>query len=351
MGIVNVTFPAIFKTRALLFEALIVLTLSVIRPGLGQDRAASSATQGLNLYQYTTELDRWNVAVAKLEAHPEAARTLRQGLPKHWAVDADGQRFEVPTEWLRADMEALEKDPKTRAARVRTMKSKLQAMRGEAEELSQASAGEASVDGRVHKSLSEILARREFRGVHGPSWWDRLQERFYRWLADVLDRLGHHLGGYPNITRVVFWTVLYLAAGALLIWMILRLLRPAASVRLGLGREGPPTSPWQNLAQSARQAAAAGDFREAIKLAYWSGIYRLEELGLWKVDQTRTHREYLRLLSRAQPQWTALAAVTQQFEFAWYAGRPSSARDFESTVSNLEELGCALRSTRAIERS
>jgi hypothetical protein len=95
----------------------------------------------------------------------------------------------------------------------------------------------------------------------------------------------------------------------------------------------------------ARRSAARGDYREAIRLAYWACIYRLEDLGIWKVDQTRTHREYLSLLNPAQPEWGPLSVVTRQFEFAWYAGRPSSERDFEATLTELEALGCAVRST------
>lgn len=341
--------PRIRKSRALWIAALAVLSLGMVQLGLGQDHPVPGATEQLDLNQYRAELDRWSVAVGQLADHREEATKLRQELPKAWTVAVDDQRFEVPTDWLRSALESLDKDPKAPAERIRNVQSRLSAMRREAEELKPASAGEAAT-GQARQTLNEILARREFRGIHGPTWWDRLEERLYRWLADALDRFGHRLASYPSITRVVFWSVLLLAAGALLVWMVQRLLRPAAALRLDLAAAAPGLSSYQQMVRLARQAAARAEYREAIRLAYWAGIHRLGELGLWNVDLARTHREYLRMLSPAQPQWKALEAVTRQFEFAWYARRPLSEGDFNAAMVHLEELGCAFRSTRATER-
>ncbi len=104
--------------------------------------------------------------------------------------------------------------------------------------------------------------------------------------------------------------------------------------------------------------------------AYWAGIYRLEELGVWQLDRSRTPREYLGLVARAAtapstvvPSSTrgtgathavgearepvgpseraaALAKLTRSLETTWYGYEPASAGDFGEAVSQLEALGC-----------
>src|SRR5207244_11963010 len=78
----------------------------------------------------------------------------------------------------------------------------------------------------------------------------------------------------------------------------------------------PPLFPYTTLFRSRRasEAVAAGDYREAVRLAYWAGVYRLEELGQWRVERTRTHREYLRMLPRESSRHAPLAAITERFE-------------------------------------
>ncbi|HLW79821.1 MAG TPA: DUF4129 domain-containing protein, partial [Terriglobia bacterium] len=92
----------------------------------------------------------------------------------------------------------------------------------------------------------------------------------------------------------------------------------------------------------------------AVRLAYWTGVYRLADLGLWQIDRTRTHREYLRLVPQSPGEETrrdALSAVTSRFEHVWYGRRSASADDFRFVVSQLEKLGCVFPSTRATASS
>ncbi len=299
----------------------------------------------LNLAAYTAELARWDVALSRWHDHPEETRSLRQQLPPVWTVVSDGQRFEVSTDWLFAGLETLEKNPK---APPRLLQARIEAMRREAAEFARTS---ARADAPVRQKLNEILARREFRSVHGPTLLDQLRERAIGWLSDLLEWLAGRMAGHLLMTRVSFWVFLLLAGGTLLVWMVRRLLQRPATLALGLTSAVPAAATWQEMARQAREAAERADFREAIRFAYWSGIYRLEELGLWTVDRTRTHREYLRLIGRDRPQREPLAALTRQFELAWYAAQPSSADDFQSVMTHVEQLGCALPSTGAIEPS
>lgn len=337
--------PNSFPKSALSLAALAVFIFSLSIAGLAEGKTPSDSAQPLSFAAYRAELDRWDAALGHWEKHPEEARALRQQLPAFWAVTADGQRFDVSTDWLQTGLQTLEKKPR---ARSRVLQERLEAMRREAADLAR---GPQRSDAPIRQKLEAILARREFRDVHAPTWFERLEERIGQWLGDLIEWLTGRLSGYPIITRATFWVLMLLAAGAFLAWMVKRLLRRHDTLRLDLSASPLADSTWQQMAREASEAAGRGDWREAIRLAYWSGIYRLEELGVWTVDRTRTHREYLRLIRRDQPQWEPLAALTRQFELAWYAARPASAEDFRAAMTRVEKLGCALPSTGAIEPS
>jgi hypothetical protein len=97
---------------------------------------------------------------------------------------------------------------------------------------------------------------------------------------------------------------------------------------------------WAIWLAEARDAAAKGEWRDAIHLAYWAGISFLERQGMWKPDRARTPREYLRLLSSTSEYRETLTALTRIFELAWYANRGASERTFSQTLEELEKLGC-----------
>ena len=305
---------------------------------LGQQKPAAVAAEALTLPAYAQEIDRWTQALELLKAHPENAAALREQLPPSWPVAVGAERIEVSTDWLQSGLDAVEKDPRTSAEAARRLLGHLQAMRREAQDLA---VGTQGIDATARGKLNAILARREFRGVHGPTWFDRMVERLRAWLAKWTSRLGIKLAGHPAIATAVFWILLICGIGGLLAWMVRQLLERSGTQSFQL--RAPEThilDSRQQMAQ-AREAAARGEYRDAIRLAYWAAIERLEELGLWSLDPTRTHREYLRLVRSDQPQREPLAVLTRQFELAWYAAQPSSADDFQTVMTQLEKLGCA----------
>ena len=80
--------------------------------------------------------------------------------------------------------------------------------------------------------------------------------------------------------------------------------------------------------------------REAIHLAFWSGVSRLESESAWRPDGGRTAREYLAAIADANPARPVFESLLRRFEAAWYAGRPAFAQDFESMLADLEKIGC-----------
>ena len=171
------------------------------------------------------------------------------------------------------------------------------------------------------------------------------------WVWRLLNRL---FGGsqVPQATsRILVWLLIGIASVVLLVWMIRRIMARQGTVTLSLESSQQAAKTWQQRAREAFAAAERGNFRDAIRLSYWAGVYRLEELGLWKTDRTRTHREYLRLLPSSHPQRDTFSDITLRFERVWYAGEGSSAEDFELVIRNLERLGCVFHSKLATEHS
>jgi hypothetical protein len=107
---------------------------------------------------------------------------------------------------------------------------------------------------------------------------------------------------------------------------------------------------WQEWIRAAREAAAHGDFREAVHSVYWAGIVNLEDSGVIEPDRTRTPREYLRAVAESSGDAPApsaklrapLAALTSRLERVWYGLRPAGAEDFQECMERVQELGCRL---------
>lgn len=216
--------------------------------------------------------------------------------------------------------------------------------------------------------LNRILKRREFRGMAGPGWLESVREFVTQWIGDLLKWIFSGLAGHPRASRAVMWGLAIVLTLAFITWLFRALLRGPRQEALDLKGPARIARGWRDWAREALDASGRGDYRDAIRLAYWAGIYRLGELGLWQIDRTRTHREYLRLLDDpqtfklgaspgvpAQPQADArreaLSAVTARFEHTWYGRESASAGDFEFVVRQLERMGCPLPSMPATASS
>jgi hypothetical protein len=147
---------------------------------------------------------------------------------------------------------------------------------------------------------------------------------------------------------VLAWTISVLALIALTVWLVGALTRRSLAASLELGRapiKRPPAREW---ALRALAAARSGDMREAVRCAYHAALSRLEEQGIWQVDESRTPREYLRLLRADDPRRTIVTDLTRQFEQVWYGGRAAGAEATAQLTAHLEHLGCLRGHERAI---
>jgi hypothetical protein len=89
---------------------------------------------------------------------------------------------------------------------------------------------------------------------------------------------------------------------------------------------------------AAKLAAENGDFAAAIQAAYWAGVTRLEETSALPTNRACTPREYLRLT--APEQIGPLKVLTGALERFWYGRQPAGPRDFQTSLQQLEALGC-----------
>ena len=295
----------------------------------------SSTGKIYDVTSFVAELHRLDVA---LQGKPSASRIeeLRKSVPSSWTVSTPEHTHSISTKPLRDRLNA------SSAAKAEIWIEELQAEI----ESSQRYPTDAAL---ARPELNKILAGPGFVGVHPPNALDLFRQRVAAWLGRMFLRLFENISRHPIGAELLFWFLL-IAGVAFVALCLFRYLsrgsdmnsfRPASSI--------VTTRTWQDWIRAARQAAARGDFREAVHSAYWAGIARLEETGALERDRTKTPREYLRLVKTRSAAGDArencmepLTTLTSRMERIWYAKREAKPEDFSDSLRQLEALGCPL---------
>lgn len=212
-----------------------------------------------------------------------------------------------------------------------------------AHDLAQSDAGAAAAPDHNQERdvMTQVLSGREFRNLEAPSARDSMLEKFGNWLNGLFEAAAQFGSRSAWIGRaLVGGFILAVCVG--LVWGLLQLER-RWRIRLIPEHTEPVAGSasardWQLWLEDARQAAAAGLWREAIHFVYWASISRLESRRLWPADRARTPREYLALVAPEDPRKAGLATLTGSFERIWYGGRPAGEGDYR----NAEQLATAL---------
>jgi hypothetical protein len=286
----------------------------------------------LTLGEYTQALDDSLAIAHQLNDEPQHADELLNSLPAAWHVEADGRNFAISTENLRRNLAAWRKNSDHTS--LDHVVQCLETLRDEAAAYATSEGNSSS----SHALLNAILARREFRHVRGETWLDRFKQRIYRFLIKLLGRVFFS-SAVSVISNILVYGLIALAVPALVYWLY-RSMREGSRLET-IMPSGMPVSAkeWPVWMSEARAAAARGNWRDAVHLAYWSGISFLEAGGAWRPDVARTPREYLRLLPAASSQQPALRALTVQLETVWYGMQTADADAFQQTLAELEKLG------------
>jgi Domain of unknown function (DUF4129) len=346
--------PAVFAVscRFISLAAILFLALSVVpRLVVAQGAPPAELTPQSSAYSATgfaAEMSRLGAAIEKSSGSAKDMDALQKALPPSWKIETPEARYEFSSEPLRELMVCERCDAAERKSRFAQAKSWTDAIALQVDGYAAPAASNAP-DARA--KLDQILKRREFGAVRPPSQWDLLRERINAWLMRMRGRLFDSIGRHPMGAKVLFWLILFSVVGWLAMMLVRYWLGRARMDELRSVGQVAFARSWQEWIRAAREAAARGDFREAVHSVYWAGIARLEDDGVISRDRTRTPREHLQLVSEAVAsaasqnigQRDSLAALTSLFERVWYGRSQADARDFEASMQQAEGLGCHLQ--------
>ena len=313
--------------------ALVLAVGLLTAPLVGQQQRAV-----VSIGEYVASLDATRRAVLELdERRPETADRVVATIPPGWTVSTPGRDYPESIDWLLLRLHAWRQDP-SEANKNRLLEA-IDARRA----VALASERPAPDVTHTRADLDKILSAREFSGVHGPTWFDRLRAK----AADLLLRVLVATFGssaVPTLTRI-FVYLLAAAAIVLVSASLVRALRRSARTELSMAVSSvpPEARPWQQWQRDAHAAAALGHWRDAVHFAYWCGIAFLEAQGAWKTDDSRTPREYVNQLPHAHASRGPLATFTRLLERVWYGTEPAAPDDFARALAFLEQLGCPSR--------
>ena len=214
----------------------------------------------------------------------------------------------------------------------------------------------------AEKQAAEILARPEFqiepeKPETQPTWiqsigeWFKRQFRaFGRWIAYWWNRLFPHRnvapGGLVGLAEFVRF-LLYFAVGVgtlvglYFLAMYLSGKRTGNKKTRGTGATGLDLdlNEFPDPLGYAREVAARGDYREAVRLVYIASLRRLAGSGLVVLQENRTNWEYQRALrSRSQNAYDILLPGTRLFDRIWYGRQSATQAEYEQTVALHDSL-------------
>jgi hypothetical protein len=322
--------------RCLLLVLVLLFCLGARAAG-SQAPAAAPANAPLDPSSFTAEIHRLKATLQEKKSPSEIA-AFRDSLPSGWTVATRERAYSVSSQPLRNQL-----TPQSR-------EKALAWMDHVAEELDNYSAARPESSPTARAELDRILAQSEFAAVHQPSTWDLFRQRLSAWLLRLLERLFMNVGRHPIAGKFIFWLVVVGGVVCIALFLFRFLVSRDRLDALQASSSIFTSRSWQEWIRASREAAARGDFREAVHSAYWAGIVRLEDTGFLPKDRTKTPREYLRLVSAPLPGELSsrpahrepLAALTSRLERVWYANRGAGPEDFQESLRQLEALGCPL---------
>jgi hypothetical protein len=348
--------PSVFAQFCCLMALAVFAFLELLaRPSLtvaqvAQPAPTAAQSGAYDAASFAGEMRRLGTAIEERSSNAKDLEAIQNTLPPSWKIDTAEAHYEFSSEPLRELLECNNCDAAARKSRFGQAKSWTDAIALQLDGYA-AHGGFSAPDARA--ALDQILKRREFGAVRPPSQWDLLRERINAWLMRTLGRLFENIGRHPLGAKLLFWLILFAVVGWLAMMLVRFWLGRARMDELRSVGEVAFARSWQEWIRAAREAAARGDFREAVHSVYWAGIAHLEDDGTISRDRTRTPREHLQLVAKAvaeaaaAPQMSrqrdSLAALTALFERVWYGRSHADARDFDASMKQAEGLGCDLQ--------
>lgn len=334
------------EVMAFLGRAILIVLLALVAEPerASADTAPMAAETGVktvSVEEYRGHLRELRGLVAACRVDPAACDPERVGLADRVEAAGKDSTFEVHWGWL---WDAVMKAKNAKAADRETLLDAVEARLAE-----QASEGgewpeQAPVIpfDSARANADRVLARAEFKHVAKNFFWEELLGKLFSWLSRVfggVSTLGHK---NPWLGPLVEGGIVVVALAGLLAWVR----RVMARQRLAVGMESPAAqAKWKETARSwatlAEAAAAEGAWRDAVHSLYWASVTELEGQRVWRQNNARTPREYLRLVPPDAPQYAPLRVLTQLAERIWYGLAAAEKSDYEQALAVYDELRSA----------
>ncbi|HEV2579017.1 MAG TPA: DUF4129 domain-containing protein [Acidobacteriaceae bacterium] len=192
---------------------------------------------------------------------------------------------------------------------------------------------------RAQSAARKILARAEFQRPE-PTWWDRFKAKINEILVRFFLGVDRMTTQSPWVGRVLEWLLFVVAAVGVLVWVLRTVQRQRLRVALGgqaaqAMSRNRETENWRELAELE---ASKGAWREAIHALYWAAIVHLEQRRAWRHNESRTPREYVRLLKTGSEEQRELRTLTNSLEESWYGHREPNEREFGAARESFDRL-------------
>ncbi len=295
--------------------------------------AESDNNNPITATEYRAELDQLSSVAQQLDSTRSPIPQVLEHVPQSWHVRTEHGQFEISTEGLHQDLRRYEREKDS--ANAAAIQVRIQSLRRDLDEYEQPSADVSS----EWRDLNSILARPEFRDVHGPTWLDLLKQKVLSSVIHLLERMFRS-ASIPTISRFLVYGVMGLAVLGLA-YFVYRSMVWGTGFEVVTPQDVPVSAKeWTVWLAEARSVAAQNEWRDAIHFAYWAGISFLEHQGAWKPDRARTPREYLKLIRNSSEQREPLTVLTRMFELVWYAKQDANDTTFSEALAALERLGC-----------
>jgi hypothetical protein len=201
--------------------------------------------------------------------------------------------------------------------------------------------------------LQAILSRPEFQTTPDTPWWQQLLTPILEFLWNTLSQFialvvqsSTGREGSIGAVVVVACAIAILAAGVYLVRAIRLSVVRESVVRQATLAERRTRS--DQLWQDAQRSAERGDFAEALRLAYLSALYALDEHALLQVEFTLTNREHAaRLRARAPALGDALSELVASYDRVRYGHTDVPEATFTSFTARAATLRQAALQRRA----
>jgi hypothetical protein len=333
------------RLRCGLHLAAAILAVAVASLRLAAQTVDATQVVEVARSQFPSHLETLGAEVAAIGRAADAP-ALAARISESWRVVEGDERVDVSARWLTAALIAAPAKPDVWPATRAGLLRRLEGISDEVESAGDASRARSRAQARAE--VEAILAGSEFQQSAASRWREQLQERVGKWFEDLLGRFGAGRGAARGTALVFAWAAAIAALIGLGYWLARTIAEHprGAALDLGFGAVARPRA--RDLALRALAAARLGQTRDAVRCAYGAALVRLEEQGVWRIDDARTPREYLPMLPAADSRLPVMLDLTRRFEQIWYGNRAAADDDARRVTDHLETLGCLRPGERAI---